>query len=139
MTRNPRSRRLLALAVLLPVLAFGACGGGDDDDAASDAGGATTTSAAAKGDDSGAAPATGDKVEIVDFAFKPGDLKVTAGTKVTFTNGDGFAHTATADDDSFDSGQLQKGESFDFTFDKAGTYAYKCDIHNSMTGTIVVE
>jgi plastocyanin len=138
MTRNPRSRRLLALAVLLPVLAFGACGGGDDDDAASDAGGATTTSAAAKGDDSGAAPATGDKVEIVDFAFKPGDLKVTAGTKVTFTNEDGFAHTVTAKDKAFDSGNLDQGDTFEHTFAEAGTFEYRCAIHNSMTGKVVV-
>jgi plastocyanin len=138
MTRTPHLRRLLAAAVLLPVLAFGACGGGDDE-AKGDTGGATTTSAAAKGGDTATTPATGDKVEIVDFSFKPGALKVATGTKVTFTNGDGFAHTATADDGSFDSGHLEKGQSFDFTFDKAGTYAYKCDIHNSMTGSIVVE
>jgi plastocyanin len=142
MIRTSRPHRLLALAVVLPVLAFGACGGGDD--AASSKGAATkstttTAMSATDGGDAGAAPATGNAVKIADFSFKPNELKVAVGTKVTFTNDDSYEHTATANDGTFDSGKLAKGDTFDFTFDKAGTYAFKCAIHNSMTGKVVVE
>lgn len=147
MTRIPHPRRLLVLAFLVPVVALGACGGGGGNDnsgaSAAGKGGASTTMAPGMsmpaGGSGGDAAAMGDKVQIADFTFKPSTVKVAAGTKVTFTNEDGFAHTATANDGSFDSKSLDKGESYEFTFDTPGTYAYKCSIHNSMTGTIVVE
>ncbi len=39
-------------------------------------------------------------VDIYGMAFKPSTLTVKAGTKITWTNSDGFAHTVTADDGS---------------------------------------
>ena len=39
----------------------------------------------------------------------------------------------------WDSATLKPGEQFSFTFDDAGTFAYFCNIHPSMTATIVVE
>jgi hypothetical protein len=48
-------------------------------------------------------------------------------------------HTATSEDDAFDSGNLDEGQSFSFTFTEPGTYQYRCDYHSDMTGTIVVE
>ena len=88
----------------------------------------------------GAADAGGGAaVEIADFAFSPEELTVDAGTAVTWTNADGPPHTATADDGSFDSGRLEPGDSYSETFDEPGTYAYHCEIHPRMTGTIVVE
>jgi plastocyanin len=139
--RRPRHlRRLLALGAVLPVVVFGACGGSDDDGAtAASKASATTTTAAADDMGGASAPATGDAVKIAGFAFSPATLQVKAGTKVTFTNEDEYEHTATADDGSFDSEHLKKGDTFEFTFDKPGTYAYKCDIHNSMTGKVVVQ
>jgi plastocyanin len=44
----------------------------------------------------------------------------------------------TADDGSFDSGSLATDATFSQTFDAAGTFAYHCTIHPSMTGTITV-
>jgi plastocyanin len=77
-------------------------------------------------------------VSIVDFAFQPASLEVAAGTTVTWTNNGQARHTATADDGTFDSGRLRPGESFSFTFNTPGTFAYHCDVHPDMTGTIVV-
>ena len=57
---------------------------------------------------------------------------------ITWTNDDGFAHTVTADDDSFDSGNLDGGATFEQTFDEAGEFAYHCNIHPQMTGTVSV-
>ena len=78
-------------------------------------------------------------VEIKNFAFGPKTLTVKKGTTITFTNQDSVGHTATADDGSFDTGLLAKGESGSATFDKAGTYTYHCTPHPYMKATIVVE
>lgn len=86
-----------------------------------------------------ASGATAMKVQIKGFAFNPGTLSVAVGTKVTWTNDDSVAHTVTANDGSFDSGQLQPGNSFSHTFSKAGTIAYHCNNHPSMTATIIVK
>jgi plastocyanin len=44
----------------------------------------------------------------------------------------------TADGGSFNSGTLAGGGSFSHRFTTAGTFAYHCAIHASMTGTVVV-
>ena len=69
----------------------------------------------------------------------PTTLTVAVGDTVTWASVDSPDHTVTADDDSFDSGTLSNGDTFDHTFDEAGEYAYHCEIHSSMTGTITVE
>jgi len=83
--------------------------------------------------------ATGDSVEIVEFEFEPEEITVPAGTTVTFTNQDVAAHTATADDSSFDTQELGKGDSAEETFDEPGTYTYYCRFHVFMKGSVVVE
>ena len=130
MTRTNDRRRLVALAAAALALGLGLGACSDDDDK----GGAAN--ATAESADAGASG--GDAVAIEDFAFKPGDLEVKAGTTVTFTNKDDFAHTATAKDKSFDTGNLDKDGTFEHTFEEAGTFDYVCAIHNSMTGTITV-
>jgi len=139
MTPNPRLRRTVASAALVTMLLFGACGGDDET-----ADGADTTGTASAGEtdassteeaDSGE---TGDAVEIVDFNYKPANLRVKAGTTVTFTNVDTFAHTVTAKDKSYDSGNMAEGATFEHTFAEAGTFEYLCAIHNSMTGKVTV-
>jgi len=77
-------------------------------------------------------------VEIAGFAFGPPDLTVAVGSSVTWTNKDSTAHTATADDGSFDCGIISAGQSFTFTFSTAGTFAYHCKIHSNMVGKITV-
>ena len=86
----------------------------------------------------GADAQDGAAVTIVDFAFQPASLEVTAGTTVTWTNSGAAPHTVTADNGAFDSGRLAPGASFSQTFDAAGTVMYHCEIHSQMTGTIVV-
>jgi plastocyanin len=114
-------KRVLILATALIVTAI----------ACDDGGGDTGTTAAA---------AAEENVEIVDFAFNPGELTIAAGTTVTWTHGDpDVPHTATSDDDVFDSGNLNEGDEFSFTFDEAGTFPYFCSVHPTMEGTIVVE
>lgn len=80
-------------------------------------------------------------VTIKDFAFNPGNTTVKVGTKVTWTNEDSVSHTVTADNPSSDapaSGNIAKGQSYSFTFTKAGTYAYHCTPHPYMKATVTV-
>ena len=77
------------------------------------------------------------KVGIANFAFKPGTLTVSKGTKVSFANSDGVAHTATGK--GFDTGNIGPGKSATVKFSKAGTFAYHCTIHPSMHGKIIVK
>ncbi len=83
-------------------------------------------------------PVAGSKVSISQNAFSPGNLLVKVGQKVTWTNNDSYAHTITSDDGTFDSGNLGSGQSFSFTFTKAGTFKYHCTIHTYMTAEITV-
>jgi plastocyanin len=130
-------------APALIALAFGlsACGGGDDSDTSTVT--ESTTNETSSGT-SGSAPAPSgeaaraEKVEIVDFAYDPDPVTVQAGGKVTWLNQDSAPHTATADDGSFDTGTLEEGKLKSETFKQAGTYAYICEIHPDMHGTVEV-
>jgi LPXTG-motif cell wall-anchored protein len=78
-------------------------------------------------------------VTIRDYAFSPRTVTVEPGDTVTWTNRDGVRHSATAEDGSFDTGLLGRGESGEHTFREAGTYQYVCTPHPNMQGTVVVE
>lgn len=82
-------------------------------------------------------------VDIQTFIFNPDPLEIPIGTTVIWTNRDGVQHTATSGTSEnpsgyFDSGFLNQGESFSFTFDEAGTFEYFCQRHPSMRGQIIV-
>jgi plastocyanin len=82
-------------------------------------------------------------VKLVNTTFTPAQLTVKVGTTVVWTSEDNVPHTVTADDGSFDSGNMKKGDTFEFTFTKAGKYPYYCAYHGTpggggMAGTIVV-
>jgi len=76
-------------------------------------------------------------VTISNFAFNPATLTIKQGTKVTWTNQDSAAHKIKSA--TFNSGDINQGEKFEFTFDSKGSFDYSCSIHPSMTGKIVVE
>jgi plastocyanin len=86
----------------------------------------------------GAAAQGGATVAIVDFAFDPVLTGIAVGDTITWTNYGAEHHTVTSDDSSFNSGNLAPGESFSQTFANTGSYTYRCRIHPSMTGTIIV-
>ncbi|MEO1702462.1 MAG: cupredoxin family copper-binding protein [Pseudomonadota bacterium] len=79
------------------------------------------------------------QVRIAGFAFGPAELTVSVGDTITFLNGDGAPHTATATDGSFDTGRLNSGDSATVTITSAGTYEYVCSFHPSMKGVIIAE
>ncbi len=86
----------------------------------------------------GASGGTGTVVHIRDDAFVPASATVNFGDKVTFVNDDDDAHTATADDASWDSEGLNQGQKWTHAFMKTGKIAYHCTVHPMMHGTLVV-
>jgi plastocyanin len=80
------------------------------------------------------------QVLIRDYELLPPTVTVAAGGTVTWQNADDVDHWMLTDDGTtVDSGTITGGQSYVTTLSTPGTYAYYCDIHNSMTGTIVVE
>jgi plastocyanin len=83
-------------------------------------------------------PSDPGRVEIADFAFSPGSVEVAAGTTIAWRNADPTAHTVSASDGAFDSGTLDPGVGFETTFSEPGTFAYFCQIHPTMRGSVRV-
>jgi plastocyanin len=72
------------------------------------------------------------------WGYAPGTRTVAPGTWVTWSNAGTDAHTVTATDGSFDSGELDPSQGFSWYFDQPGTYAYVCTLHPWMQGKITV-
>jgi len=139
-----RLRRATPLILILAALSLAACGSdysGSDSTPAGTAGEVETVSPLAEGEDetapSGEAVRSA-KVEIVDFAYSPQTVTVAAGGKVTWRNEDADDHTVTLDDGSFDSGDIAEGKLKSESFKSPGSFAYHCEIHPEMTGTVEV-
>ncbi|MFI6008580.1 cupredoxin family copper-binding protein [Streptomyces sp. NPDC051243] len=89
----------------------------------------------------GRASAATYRVTMSGYAYSPATLTIPAGSTVTWTNQDTAPHDVktTSAPAAFHSPMLDKGGSWSFTFTTAGTYAYYCTVHPSMTARIVVQ
>ena len=105
------------------------------------AAGCGSTSSASTTTPTPASTTSATNVTIQNFAFTPQTLTVKVGTTVTWTNNDSAPHTVTSASSMstsatrtglFDSGTLNPGQTFSFTFAKPGTYFYECTIHFAM-------
>jgi plastocyanin len=89
----------------------------------------------------GAANAATGTVDVEDYGFRPGTVRIEPGDRVRWSNQGMQVHTVTSDNpggENFDSGRLGEGEEYTHTFPDAGTFAYHCEIHNSMNGVVQV-
>ncbi|MCH7907904.1 MAG: hypothetical protein IIB26_10795 [Chloroflexi bacterium] len=78
--------------------------------------------------------------------FQLQNLTISVGDTVTWTNLDNAPHTVSHGlspdveaSPQFRSGTFNKDGTFTHTFDTAGTFAYFCEVHPSMVGSITVE
>jgi plastocyanin len=99
----------LALAAALGALASG-CGGGEDSPSGS--------------------------VAVRDFEFAPVDFEAKTGETVTWRNEGEQIHNVKGK--GFFSRAIEPGASYEFSFDRRGTYEYLCTLHPQMKGKVVV-
>lgn len=78
-------------------------------------------------------------VEISGFAFTPKTLEVAVGDTVVWMNRDFVPHTATATDGAWDTGEISGNASRSHVARERGRYEYVCELHPSMTATLVVD
>ena len=76
------------------------------------------------------------RITIERNAFNPSDVTVMQNGSLLWANSDSQVHTVTADDGSFDSGDIQSGSSFSFTFTVIGPHTYHCKYHGEQTGIV---
>src|SRR3989344_734465 len=85
-------------------------------------------------------------INMSEIMFKPQNIKVSKGTKITWVNDENAGHYVNTDPHpghsyypAQNSEYLEKSESYSLTFDQAGIYPYHCSSHTSMTGNLLVE
>lgn len=143
------SARLTTIAAVLGLVLLAGCGSSSSKSSPSSSGSSGSSSSAKTTSTQAKTPPTskkgsstgsggGTKETIADFKYKPKTITVKAGQSVTWKNTDSSNHTATADKGSFDTGNLQKGDSKSISFSKPGTFKYHCNYHPFMHGTVVV-
>jgi plastocyanin len=79
-------------------------------------------------------------VEMGDHFFDPAQLTVKVGATVTWKSVGQSTHDLAARDGSFSLGAMSFGQTFSFTFTKAGRYPYVCMQHegDGMLGEVTV-
>jgi quinohemoprotein ethanol dehydrogenase len=78
-------------------------------------------------------------IHIADYFFTPVRTGISVGDTLTFGNDGSVIHTATANDGSWDTGDIPSGQVVSLTVNTAGTYGYSCSPHPWMIGQIVVQ
>ena len=131
-------KSVLAPVLILLVLGLAACGSSGDSSTEGSASSDTSSEASGSAPAPSGEAARSEKVKIVKFVYGPDPVRVQVGGKVTWQNEDTAPHTATADDDSFDTGTIEQGKIKSETFKQAGTFTYFCQIHPTMHGTVEV-
>lgn len=144
-----RRRTPAVVCALSGVLLAGGCSSGSDSTStatsAAPGPGAATSAPTSPPATSGPAtsaptttPAPPGTIVIADYDFAPTELAVRVGETVTWVNQDPEAHQIYTVDPSVRSEKLPTGASVAHAFDKPGTYAFYCNIHNFMKGTVTV-
>lgn len=81
-------------------------------------------------------------IAVEGFTFQPATVRVDAGGQVTWVNCEPPGtpqHTSTDDGGAWDSGLLETGDTYSFTFPTAGTFTYHCELHPGMTAQVQVD
>jgi plastocyanin len=87
----------------------------------------------------GPAGAATKTINIFGSGFSPASTTITQGDTVTWVNKDNTNHQVLADKGQFVSPILSRNHTYSFTFNAAGTYTYKDELHPKLTGKIVVK
>lgn len=139
---------LIVIAVLATIITLGGiialAGQGDSNDSMSPDSTAPSemTESMNNSDASTMAPAdavAATEVSIEDYKFGPQNIKVKVGTTVTWTNNDSVRHNVAGINNDLPAGKLiGRGETYTYTFTKAGVYKYLCEPHPYMKASVTV-
>ena len=77
-------------------------------------------------------------IEIKSFAFNPSVLEVRPGDQIRWVNRDISPHTATAEDGSWDTGELRRGQSATLKVTQNMSTAYFCAFHPNMRAEFII-
>ena len=142
-------RFIMVLACAALALALGACGK-DDNKVGDTAGGTTGTVTESPTKTTGTTTTTRKppklgttrdvlRVSIKDIKFVPHDVVIRVGQKIRWANNDKIAHNVMATKGAtFESDNLDGGDTYSYTPKKTGTINYVCTIHSGQDGTIIV-
>ncbi|OXM66014.1 cupredoxin domain-containing protein [Amycolatopsis vastitatis] len=88
----------------------------------------------------GPAAAATQQVMMQNYAFSPASLTVRVGDTVTWMQHDEAPHdvVTTSAPVAFRSPRLSAGQSWSYTFQQPGTYAYYCSVHPDMRASVTV-
>ncbi len=128
--KSPILKHVFLLMVIVIVGLFIALGCSKDDN-----------NPAGSSDNSGGNNPPGQHTVIIDnFAFSPATITISTGEKVVWRNDDNVGHTVTSDSGSeLDSPLLSQGQTYEHTFNTAGSFPYHCTPHSFMTATVIVQ
>jgi plastocyanin len=117
-------------------------GNGKDSDTTSNSSNSSNPSDTSKSSDSSTSGAIATtSATLQNFAFSPAAIKVKVGDTVTWTNKDAVEHNVLAKTPSPDapsSPLFGQDKTYQFTFNKAGTYTLYCDVHPYMHQVVEV-
>lgn len=100
---------------------------------------ATHTPPASGSTAKGTPAARGTEISINNAKYRPKNLSIKVGTTLTWTNNDSVPQSVTSDTPGlFDSGLLQPGGTFSYTFAQAGTFPYHSTATTSTFGSVTV-
>jgi plastocyanin len=84
-------------------------------------------------------PANPNAISINKGKYRPKNISVKVGTTLTWTNDDSVPQSVTSDAPGlFDSGLLQPGATFSYTFSTAGTFPYHSSATKDTFGSVTV-
>lgn len=79
------------------------------------------------------------QVEITRFKFKPDNLSVKPGDTIVWTNKDIAPHTATGNDESWDTGEIVRNGSKSILVVSGMQTGYFCRFHPNMKASLQIE
>jgi plastocyanin len=77
---------------------------------------------------------SGATIHMRDSTFNPQTIRVHVGDTVVFSNDDEVPHNVTGS--ALNSGDIDGGKSWTYTFTKPGAYNFVCTYHSWMKGTV---
>lgn len=79
------------------------------------------------------------EVQLINHAFDPDEINIKSGEEIIFKNMDSDHHTVTADDGSFDSGDIGPNTEYRYIFDSPGECMIHCEYHPEMRMKVTIE